>query len=186
MSGVLARASFDAVHAEVMANGRRLLSSAETTVAMESMKLVASSDCPIIEGAVRRITLFAAVLTLIIGALIITGAAPPILLAVLTTWVIGCTSAVVYVVRRKRRHGRALLDFEHEVCEVEPLRGRAISTGLAGVRIETRRSADESAPIWVILLAGSRTFYLGRGPEADAERLLGILRSFHIPVKRGT
>lgn len=169
-----------------MANGRRLLSSVETTIAMDALTLVSTSDCVIIEGAVRRIVAFAAVLTLIIGTLIVTGAAPVILLAVLGTWMVGCASAVVYVVRRKARHGRARLDFEHECCDLKPLRGRATSSPLAEVSVETRRSADESAPIWIILLTKSGAFYLGRGPEADAERLLGILRSFHVPVKRGT
>ncbi len=177
---MFARGSFD----DVLANGRKLLSSAETTIAMDCLTLVAISDCAIIESAVRRVVAFASVLTLVIGTLIVTGAAPPILLFVLATWVFGCICAVGYVLRRKRRHGRAVLDFENECCEVEPLRGRATSAGLADVRIETRRSADESAPIWIVLLTKSTVFYLGRGREDDAERLLGILRAFHIPVKR--
>lgn len=161
-----------------------MLTSAESSVAMDTLVLAASSDCRIIEGAVRRIVAFACVLIVIIGTLIGVGAAPPIFAAILGTWVVAGAAALLYVRRRKARHGRVVLDFDAEQCELTPLRGPHRTEALRDVRVETWRSADVSAPVWIVLRTARGPFYLGRGSEPDAERLLGVLRSFHVPVKR--
>ncbi len=167
-----------------LAEGRRLLVSAETTVAMSPLLLVARSEGTVVELVVRRVVQFTLVLSSILGFLIGIGAVPWLVGSIAVVWLLMCAVATLYVRRRRRELGEMLLDLDLGTCVIETLAGESRSVTLADLRVETSRSADESAPIWVLLRFGRRSFRMGRGTEPDAERLLGILRGFHLKVAR--
>lgn len=169
---------------DTMSAGRKLLSSAETSVTMSQLTIASFSEGPVVELAVRRVVACALLLSGIIGTLIVMGAVPPLIGAITASWLIGSGIAVLYVRRRRGQLGRLLMDLEAGTVVIETLRGNSERHSLSTVAIETTRSADASAPVWVLLVAGSRLFRMGRGSEVDAERLLGILRGYHLLVKR--
>ncbi len=169
---------------ETMAAGRRLLSSGESSVVMSQLLLASFSEGPVIELAVRRVVAAALLLSGIIGTLILVGAVPPLIGAITASWLIGSGLSVLYVRRRRGQLGSLLMDFDASTVRFETLRGNSEQHALSAVSIETTRSADAAAPVWVLLVTPSGFFRIGRGTESDAERLLGIFRGYHVPVKR--
>jgi hypothetical protein len=136
----------------------------------------------VVELLVRRVVQFALVLSSILLLLIAIGAVPWLVGTIAAVWLLMCAGATLYVRRRRTELGESLMDLDVGVCRIEPLSGEPRAYPLGDLRVETRRSADASAPVWVLLRVGKRTFRLGRGTEPDAERLLGILRGFHVKV----
>jgi hypothetical protein len=169
---------------KTLAEGRRLLVSAESVVAMSPLLLAARSEGTLVELIVRRVVQFALVLSAILALLIAIGAVPALVGTIVGVWLLMCGGAKLFVKRRRGELGEMMVDLDAGVCRVETLDGQSRSLRLSELSVETSRSADESAPVWVVVRFGRRKFRMGRGAESDAERLLGILRGFHVKVAR--
>jgi hypothetical protein len=169
---------------KTLAEGRRLLVSTESMVAMSPLLVVARSEGTLVELMVRRVVQFTLVLSSILALLIAIGAVPFLVGSIAAVWLLMCAVATLYVRRRRGELGEMLLDLDLGTCRIETLSGTSSSVALADLSVETSRSADESAPVWVLVRVGRRCFRMGRGTEPDAERLLGILRGFHVKVSR--
>lgn len=177
----------DPRHRAVLEEGRTLVKGGETRVAiLDPFLLAARSTGENLELGIRRVTTFAFVLSGIVGILIITGAAPWMLGVIVGSWVVASVVARMIAARRRREHGSVLVDFEEGRVLGVPLTGETLDVPLAEVCVRTDRSADEQAPIWLLLVAGRRVLRLGRATEEDAERTLAVFRRYHVRVDRST
>jgi hypothetical protein len=175
----------DERHRAVLEDGRTLVRTGETRVTMlDPFLLAAYSTGADLELAIRRVTTFAFVLSGIVGTLIVTGAAPWMLGVIVGSWLIASVVARVIAARRRHQHGSVLIDFELGRVVAETLAGDALDLPLETVSVRTDRSADEQAPIWILLVAGRRTLRLGRATDEDAERTLAVFRRYHVRVER--
>lgn len=175
----------DERHRAVLEEGRTLVRGGEARVAMvDPFLLAARSTGENLELAIRRVTTFAFVLSAIVGTLIVTGAAPWMLGVIVGSWLVASVVARVFAARRRHQHGSVLVDFENGRVLAETLTGEALELSLEDVTLGTDRSADEQAPVWLLLLAGRRILRLGRANEEDAERTLAVFRRYHVRVER--
>jgi hypothetical protein len=175
----------DERHRAVLEEGRRLVESGEARVAIvDPFLLAARSSGENLELAIRRVTTFAFVLSAIVGTLIVTRLVPWMLGVIVGSWLIASVVARVFAARRRHEHGEVLVDFEQGRVIAATLAGDALDLAISEVSVHTDRSADEQAPIWLLLVAGGRVLRLGRATEEDAERTLAVFRRYHVRVER--
>ncbi|NUO53069.1 MAG: hypothetical protein HOV80_29835 [Polyangiaceae bacterium] len=178
--------SFDARFAAIEAEGRRLLTSRESRATLLDPFLLATEAHSVaVDQAVRRVTLFAFVLSAIVVGLAVTRVAPLPIAGFALVWAAAAGIARLFARRMRRELGRSIVDFEAETVEASPLDGRPLSLPLAGARVISEPSADGDAPVWVIFHAQSGVrLRLCRGEERDVDRVLAILRKHRIEVIR--
>ena len=175
----------DERHRAVLEEGRTLVNGGENRVTIvDPFLLAARSSGEGLELAIRRVTTFALVLSAIVGTLILTRAAPWMLGVIVGSWLIASLVARVFAARRRHEHGDVLVDFEQGRVVATTLAGDALDLELSDVCVRTDRSADEQAPIWLLLVAGPRGLRLGRATEEGAERTLAVFRRYHVRVER--
>jgi hypothetical protein len=175
----------DERHRAVLEEGRTLVKHGETRVTIvDPFLLAARSTGHDLELAIRRVTTFAFVLSAIVGTLIVTRLVPWMLGIIVGSWLIASVIARVFSARRRHEHGEVLVDFEQGRVFAVTLAGGSFDLPLSEVWVRTDRSADEQAPIWLLLVAGRRVLRLGRATEEDAERTLAVFRRYHVRVER--
>jgi hypothetical protein len=173
-------------HRAVMDAGRTLLKSGEDRVAMlDPFLLAAQSTGASLELAIRRVTTFTFVVSAIIGTLLVTGLVPRLLGVIVALWLVSAVTARLIAARRRHQHGSVLIDFETGRCEARTLAGEELLAALDTARVVTDRSADEQAPVWILVAIPGRMLRLGRATEEDAERTLAVFRRHHVRVERG-
>jgi hypothetical protein len=178
--------SFDARFAGIEAEGRRLLASRESRATLHEPFLLATEAHSVaVDQAVRRVTLFAFVLSAIVLGLAVTRVAPAPIAGFALVWA-GAAGIARLAARRMRRElGRAIVDFEAESVEASPLAGPPLSLPLAGARVVSEPSADGDAPVWVVFHSQTGVrLRLCRGEERDVDRVLAILRKHRVEVVR--
>lgn len=169
----------------VLAEGRPLLSTRESLIALDAPFLLAArSEGATLDLAVRRVTAFAFVLSSVVGLLVLSRVAPTPLAAIVTVWLVASIGARLFLRRRRRQHGRFLLDFDRGRVFGEALDGASIDAPLGGFRVRTVRSGDEESPIWILLVSPEHVIRLGRGPEEAVDRVLATLRGQRLSVDR--
>ncbi len=177
----------DPRHRAVLEEGRTLARSGETRIAvLDPFLMAARSTGENLELGIRRVTTFAFVLSGIVGTLILSGAAPWMLGVIVASWLLASLLARLFAARRRREHGSVLIDFEAGRVQATTLTGDELDWPLEQVLVRTDRSADEQAPIWLLLVAGRRLLRLGRATEENAERTLAVFRRYHVRVERST
>lgn len=173
----------DERHRAVLAEGRTLVRSGEAHVAMlDPFLLAARSTGENLELAIRRVTTFAFVLSAIVGTLIVTGAAPWMLAVIVGSWLVAAVVARTVAARRRHQHGEILIDFEQGRVLASTIAGDDLEVPLSEVTVRTDRSADEQAPIWLLLVTARGLLRLGRATAEDAERTLAVFRRYHVAV----
>lgn len=178
--------SFDARFAAIEADGRRLLASRESRATLlEPFLLATEAHAVAVDHAVRRVTLFAFVLSAIVLGLAATRVAPLPIAGFALLWAAAAAIARLAARRMRRELGRAVVDFEAETVDASPLHGPPVSLPLAGARVVSEPSADGDAPVWVVFHAQSGVrLRLCRGQERDVDRVLAVLRKHRIEVVR--
>jgi len=173
-------------HRAVMDEGRTLVKGGEARVVMvDPFLLAARSTGASLELGIRRVTTFAFVLSAIIGTLLVTGLVPRMLGVIVALWLVAAVTARIVAAKRRHQHGWVLIDFEAGRVEARTLAGDELVAPLDTARVVTDRSADEQAPVWIILAIPGRMLRLGRASEEDAERTLAVFRRHHVRVERG-
>lgn len=173
-------------HAAALQDGRPLVRHAETHIAfVDPFLLAARSESSVFEHIIRRVSTFGFVLSCIITTLVLLRAAPPHFLGIVAFWLIGGVVSRLLARQRRAQHGAVLFDFEAGTLEAQLLNGTFLSFPLAVCSVRTERSGDPDAAVWVLASASDRTtLRIGRGSEADVDRILAILRRHHVPVAR--
>lgn len=176
---------FCARHAATLLQGRILVTNPETRIAfVEPFLLAARSESSVFETIVRRVSSFGFVLVCIIGTLVLLRAAPPHFLGIVALWLFGGVAARVIARRRRSEHGDFLFDFDAGTVQAQRLAGPFLSVSLASCSVQTARSGDPDAAVWILVRTDHTTLRMGRGSESDVDRVLAILRRHHIPVER--
>jgi hypothetical protein len=179
-------------HAEAFERGRTLLRTDESRIVLDEPFLLASrSEGRVLELTIRRVTAFAFLLSGVIGTFLLVGAAPPMIAAVVAIWIAGSIAARVFLRRRRAELGRVLLDFERSSLYARTLSGAEHRAPLSRCRVLTEPSEDGEAPVWILMhltdVPGTGRpirLRLGRGSDADVDRVLTVLRRHHVPVER--
>jgi hypothetical protein len=150
---------------------------------VEPFLLATRCEAAAFDAAVRRVTLFAFVLSAVVTALIAIGAVPRPMAIIVSVWVAGALGGRAFARRRRRQLGAALIDFEHGRIERFPLRGPRVDRTLDGATARTETSSDEEGPIWLVLQwpDGDRV-RLCRGNVQEIDRVLVLLRRYKVPV----
>lgn len=176
-------------HAGALARGRTLLRGNESLICLEEPFLLAArSEGMALELAVRRVTGFAFLLSGVVAVFVGVGAAPPHIAAIVAVWLAGAIAARVFIARRRREHGRILIDLEAGTVHAHTLAGEDLCVPLASFAGSTERSGDVDAPLWLMLSADAQRprrrlrLRLGRGAPTDIRRVVTLLRSHHVPV----
>lgn len=172
------RATFERVHAE----GRVLARNPECVVAHVAPFLLATRcDGAVLDVAIRRVAAFALVLSSILVVVVATRAAPLPIVAVPAVWGGGALGAVAWVVRRRRRLGTFLLDFEGERVVRWPPTGAAsasiVRRWTADARVVVGDAPHDDALRWIELSPGDAGISL-RIARVDAEGARAVTRLF--------
>lgn len=173
--------SFGEKFARIEREGRPLVRNVEAKVFVIDPFLVASicTGTPL-ETAVAKVSAFAFVLSAIIAVLVFVGAAPKPIGGIAVMWLVTGIAARLYVRRRRREHGRFVVDFEASTIAGETVDGEPIALGLGGVRILP--AVDEALPLSVCLEAAGRRLRFARTSEEDATKLLYFFRKYNVRI----
>jgi hypothetical protein len=127
--------------------------------------------------AIRRISLFALVLSAIIAGIVLLGAAPRPILLISLVWA-GGAGAVRWVARaRRRQHGHFVVDFENDRLGRAPLAGGVEEVPLGrGTQVRVWNSVDEGAPFWLVVIDPRGV--VSRLLRGRPEELLPVVRVF--------
>ncbi len=142
----------------------------------------ARSDDGVFELLVQRFTAFTAILSIVLGALLLQGAIPRLLGLVVGCWIAAVLAARLYLRLRRREFGRVLVDFERGECRGQRRSGQEFRADLADVRLATERALDNDAPVWLLLELAGGPLRLGRATSADANRIITLFRTHHVEV----
>ena len=119
----------------------------------------------------------------VVGALIAVRAAPAPIGGFAVMWLCGALAGRVWARRRRRELGRTIFDFETDTVRLSPLDGGELELPIAGAVVARETSNDEEAPIWLVMrFANGSRMRLCQGEERDIDRVLAILRRFHVKV----
>ncbi len=182
----MSETGFDARFAAIEGEGRTLLVSRESRVTfLEPFHLAARAESSAVDQAVRRVSMFAFVLSGIIFVLAAVRAAPLPIAGFGLVW-IGAALLARFVARKRRQElGRVIVDFENDAVISAPLQGPERTLPLAGARAVSEPSNDGEAPVWIMLhLEGGVRLRLCRGQERDVDRVLTALRKQRVEVVR--
>lgn len=176
------RSSFEERFVAAEQSGRALLVAREARVThVDPFLLATRCEATSFEVALRLVTLFAFVVASVVGALVLLRAAPLPVAMFVVFWVAAAIAARWWASRRRAELGRALLDFESEEVTLASLSGITRTVPLAGASVRREASNDEEAPSWLVLSLRDKTcFRLCRGKEHEIDRVLLVLRRFHV------
>ncbi|MBL9024288.1 MAG: hypothetical protein JNL21_18990 [Myxococcales bacterium] len=180
------RPGFDERFAAAEEGGRSLLVAREARVTFaEPFVLATRCEATSFDLAVRYVTLFAFVVAGVVGVLVVVRAAPAPVAIFAVFWVIAAFGARRWAKRRRSELGRAILDFEAETLTLAPLSGSTRTAPLGDAIVRRETSNDEEAPLWLVLtLRDGTSVRLCRGEERAVDRVLAVLRRFHVEVAK--
>lgn len=177
----------EAAWSSVAERGRIVLSNLDGTVRIDA-PFVLACECRglALETAIARVSLFAFVLTAIVTAIVAVGAAPWPMLSISLVWASAGVGARIFAARRRREHGRFVVDFEHERILHAPDRSSPRELALAkGTRVVVEKSTDATAPFWLVVETPARVrLRIARGRSDEVEPLLRTFRQYHLGVDR--
>lgn len=145
-------------------------------------KLAAASDCAALESVVRRVSVFAGLLILVLGALAAIGAIPRLLLAMPLAWAAALALAWSAVARARSRHGRIVIDLLEGRFRGRTRAGRSVEGPVEALIIRQEASSDEALPFWLVATFPGGSLRLGRVNEASRAVVLHALRSHHVRI----
>lgn len=179
---------FDERFGAIAADGRALVVARESKVWFQEPFVIASqSDSAFVDLGLRHITVFAFAVAGVVTILILLRAAPAPLAIFAVFWIAGATLVRRWARTRRRELGRAVLDFEAESATFVPLEGSAKHLSTNGAMAVKEASNDEEAPIWLVLRFSDGTrARLCRGEEREVDRVLVVLRRFHVKLDAGS
>ncbi len=174
---------FDARFAEIEAEGRELLRSRESRVALkEPFLLAARQESSAIDQTVRLVTLFAFVLSAVVVTLVVVRAAPAPIGLIVLVWVVAALTARAVARRARRALGRVIVDFEQDELETCPLEGPARRVSISGLRGEALPTTDDEAPACLVLHGEGGPIRLCRGVDREIDRVAALLRKYRVEV----
>ena len=167
-------------------SSRRLLSNLDGSVHHEApFRLVFICEGEAFDLAVRRITRFALLLSAALGGIVALGIVPRLLGLIVLAWLVGVALALAIAWKRRREHGRVLVDFETERVDAEPRRGDPFSASLDGAKLRIVAATDALAPLWLWLeLADGRALRLAKSDDPGLAPIVSIFRRYHVRVER--
>lgn len=175
---------FDARFERAVADGRPLVVGRETRIVLsEPFVLAAETSGDFLELAIRRVTLFALILSAIVTVLVLVRAAPRPVIALAAAWFVPAVLARWFAARRRRQLGRTLVDFELSTVVHAPVGRPQRTFSLETSVLHVEESNDGEAPRWLILRpVRGGIVRLGRGTEDDIDRCLYIFRKYRIKI----
>lgn len=165
---------------------RRLLSNLDGSVHHEApFRLVFVCEGEAFDLAVQRITRFALLLSAVLGGIVALGVVPRLIGLVVLAWLVGVALAIAIAWKRRREHGRVLVDFEAERVDAEPRRGRPFSASLDGAKLRVVAATDALAPLWLwLVLADGRALRLAKSDDPGLAPVVSVFRRYHVSVER--
>lgn len=165
---------------------RRLLSNLDGSVHHEPpFRLVFVCEGEAFDLAVRRIARFALLLSVVLAGIVAIGAVPRLIGLIVLAWLGGIALAYGIAWRRRREHGRVLVDFEAERVDAEPRRGEPFGVSLAGAKLRVVAATDALAPLWLwLVLADGRALRLAKSDDEGLAPIVSIFRRYHVPIER--
>lgn len=169
----------------VLEGGRVLARNPECVVAhAPPFQLATRCDGAVLDVAVRRVAAFALVLSAILVVVVATRAAPLPIIAVPALWGGAASCAVAWVVRRRRRLGTFLLDFEHErILQWRPNAALSIARRWTpDARVVVGDAPHDDALRWVefTLAETGISLRVARVDAAGATALTRIFRTYRV------
>lgn len=169
-----------------LSSARRVLSTLDGSVYHDApFRLVFDCQGEAFDLAVTRISRFAMLLCVALLGIVATGAVPRLIALIVLAWLAGIAAAVVVAARRRREHGRVLVDFDQERVLVEPRAGAAFDAPLAGSKLRVVASTDALAPLWLwLVLADGRAQRLAKSDDRGLDPVVSIFRRYGVRVER--
>jgi hypothetical protein len=170
--------------AEAATRGRVLVQNHDATVVHDApFVLACTCEGAALDLAIRRVSLFAFSLSIIIATIVALRAAPLPIIAIAIVWFTPAAIARIFAARRRREQGRFLIDFESE--QVTRTHGEAIeSIPIAGTFVEIVRAFDASVPYWLILRNDKvPAWRIARGSAVELRGVLRVFREYHVEVR---
>ena len=171
---------------DVAARGRLLMSNLDAKVFRDPPFLLACEcDGRPLDLAIKRVSLFAFVLSAIIGTIVALRAAPLPIASIAVFWFAAASAARLFARRRRREHGAFVIDFEHDVVHVRGAAGDSAAIAVAsGASIAIQSSPDPAAPYWLVFRpSAGRAFRIARGTAAELTGVLRVFREYNVEVK---
>jgi hypothetical protein len=170
----------------VLEGARRILSNLDGSVHHEPpFRLVFVCDGDAFDLAVRRIARFALLLSVVLSGIVAVGAVPRLIGLIVLVWLGGIVVALAIAHKRRREHGRVLVDFEAERIDAEPRRGEPFTASLAGAKLRVVAATDAIAPLWLwLVLADGRALRLAKSDDPGLAPIVSIFRGYHVKVER--
>jgi hypothetical protein len=171
---------------DALDGARRLLSNLDGSVHHDApFRLVFVCDGEAFDHAVRRITRFALLLCVVLSAIVAVGAVPRLIGLIVLAWLGGVALAMAIARKRRREHGRVLVDFEAERVDAEPRRGEPFTSSLAGAKLRVVAATDALAPLWLwLVLADGRALRLAKSDDLGLAPIVSLFRRYHVPIER--
>lgn len=179
MTGDADRERFDVV----MADGRALVSNVECSARHVPPFLLATvCEGTALDGAIRRVSAFALVLSAIITGVVAFGAAPWPIVFIAVLWGGPALGALAYAARRRRTLGRFLVDFEGErLVHWAVGTDRSVELSLSSdASVEVEPVEGEEAMRWIELRASRARLRLARADAREAAAIGRLFRTYGI------
>ena len=172
-------------HADVTARGRVLVQNLDANVVHDApFVLACACEGAALDLAVRRVSLFAFTLSAIITLIVALRAAPFPIIAIAITWSGGAGIAHLFAARRRRQHGRFVIDFEHESATREAPSGTDTRPIGKDAVLEIVESIDALAPYWLLLHpTRALTWRIAKGTAAELQPIVRLFREYHVEVR---
>lgn len=160
------------------AASRVLLQNPDGVVTLEGpTRLVVVCEGRALEQVIRRVSTFALVVSAIVSAIALSGAAPrPMALATLT-WVVPAIAARAWAARRRREHGRIVIDLEARHVHAATRAGARELPLDDAARVVLEEADDPGDHArWLLLCRGADRLRLAYAPPLDLRPILFELR----------
>lgn len=172
------RARFEAV----MSDGRALVRNLEST-AMHAAPFLLAMRCQgaALDLAIRRVSAFALVLSVILGGVVVAGAAPAPILAISAVWGGGAIAARLWAARRQGSLGEFLVDFERgRVVQWQRRRAPIERSFEDGATLTIEDAPHEESPRWLALRTVASQPEPLRIARCDAREAQAVARLFRM------
>ncbi len=185
VSSLREREIFDQRFAAIAVGGRKLIDNLDGTAHYEEPFLL-GCECrgQALDLAIRRVSVAALTLSAIISLIVAVRAAPLPIAGIAAFWASASAIARIFAAKRRRQHGRFIVDFEHDLVTQESMSRDRVDYALgAGSSIRVESSIDAQAPFWLLFREkDGNNLRLARGTADELRRVLQLFRSYNIDV----
>jgi len=172
-------------YADVSARGHVLVQNLDANVVHDApFVLACACEGGALDLAIRRVSLFALTLSAIITLIVALRAAPFPIIAIAITWSGGAAIAHLFAARRRRQHGRFVIDFEHASATREGRTRTDTQPIDKDASVEIVESIDALAPYWLLLHpTRALTWRIAKGTARDLQPVVRLFREYHVVVR---